>query len=86
MENEEEIIMLKKCHFCKGKVEDALTTVDFWWGEELFIIKDVPAGVCNQCGEKYFQSNIYKTMEQLVKRKNVRMDKMDVDVLKFKAA
>ncbi|MBI5875661.1 MAG: type II toxin-antitoxin system MqsA family antitoxin [Deltaproteobacteria bacterium] len=78
--------MLKQCYFCKGKVEEKLTTVDFWWGEELFLIKDVPAGVCRQCGEKYFQSETYKTMERLVKTGAVPMAKTDVDVLKFEVA
>lgn len=36
------------------------------FGEErLKVIEHVPAGVCQQCGERYFQSSVYKAMEQL---------------------
>ncbi len=39
--------------------------VDFRWGRKLKVIENVPAGVCQQCGEKYFQSVVYKAMEKL---------------------
>jgi len=44
-----------KCYFCKGKIEEKRVRVDFRWGDELVVIEDVPAEVCQQCGEKYFR-------------------------------
>ena len=45
-------------------------TVDYRWGEELIaVIKNVPAGVCQICGEQYFKSGIVKEMERLVRSK-----------------
>ncbi|MBS0183725.1 MAG: YgiT-type zinc finger protein [Nitrospira sp.] len=32
--------------------------MNFRWGEELKIIEQVPAEVCEQCGEKYFQTQV----------------------------
>jgi len=49
----------------------------------LVIIKDVPAAVCQQCGEEYLSSSVYKELERLAKSKNHIMDKMTVDVLVF---
>ncbi|MGH7771971.1 MAG: YgiT-type zinc finger protein [Candidatus Binatia bacterium] len=43
----------------------AKVKVDFRWGRKLKVVENVPAGVCQQCGEKYFQSAVYKTMEKL---------------------
>ncbi|MBI3246017.1 MAG: YgiT-type zinc finger protein [Deltaproteobacteria bacterium] len=33
-------------------------TVDFRWGEKLTIIENVPAKVCNECGERYYQQRL----------------------------
>ncbi len=75
--------MLDKCYFCKAKVVLQQITIDYRWGETLVIIQDVPAGVCQQCGEKYLSSNVYKELERLAKSKNHYMKKMTVDILAF---
>lgn len=75
--------MLDKCYFCKADVVQQLVTIDYRWGDTLVIIKDVPAAVCQQCGEKYLSSSVYKELERLAKSKNHIMDKMTVDVLVF---
>jgi YgiT-type zinc finger domain-containing protein len=75
--------MLDKCYFCKGKVIKQQVTIDYRWGDNLFVIKDVPSGVCQQCGEKYLTSGVYKDLEQLAKSKSHLMGKMEVDILAF---
>jgi YgiT-type zinc finger domain-containing protein len=57
--------------------------IDYRWGGTLIVIKGVPAGACQQCGEKYIDSSIYKGMEELAKTKNHLLGKMSVDVLEF---
>ena len=53
------------CHFCGGKVEEKRVTVDYRWGEELLaVLKNVPAGVCQVCGERYFKAEVVKDMER----------------------
>ena len=42
---------MKRCYFCKGKVVEKKVKVDFRWGDELVVIEDVPAEVCQQCGK-----------------------------------
>ena len=60
---------MSRCYFCKGKVVEKKVKVDFRWGDELVVIEDVPAEVCQQCGEKYFSPEVYKEMENLAKTK-----------------
>lgn len=88
LENEEtgELEMVQKCYFCKGRVSKEEVTVDYRWGGTLVVIKGVPAGVCQQCGEKYIDSSVYKGMERLAKNKSHLLGKMSVDVLEFEAA
>ena len=78
--------MITECYFCKGKVVAVKTEVDFRWGKKLKVLKDVPARVCQQCGEKYFEATIYKAMERLVIRRVKPSARMSVDVVQFKEA
>jgi len=78
--------MITECYFCKGKVVEAKTEVDFRWGKKLKVLKNVPARVCQQCGEKYFQATIYKAMEKLVISRVKPSSRISVDVVQFKEA
>ena len=53
-----------KCFFCKGTLEKTTTKFIVDLGECVVIVKNVPAMVCKQCGEKSFDD---ATMEQLEK-------------------
>lgn len=78
--------MTHSCYFCKGKVVQQPTSVDFWWGDDLKIIENVPAGVCTQCGEKHFDSPVYKRMERLAKGSGETVRRFSVDVVRYSAA
>ena len=78
--------MTKECYFCKGRVVRENTKVDFRWGQKLKVIENVPAGICQQCGEKYFESTVYKAMEKLVASRARPTARLTVDVVQFKKA
>ncbi len=77
---------MKGCYFCKGKLVEEKVKVDFRWGRRLKIIENVPADVCQQCGEQYFQSAVYKAMEKLAASRKKPVSRLTVDVHRFKAA
>ena len=79
----EELAMVKKCYFCKGRVLKEKTTVDYRWGGALVVIKDVPARICQQCGEKYIDNSVYKEMERLAKDKSHLLSRVSIDILGF---
>jgi len=85
LENQEVIynIMKSRCYFCKGKVVEKKVSVDFRWGDELAVIENVPAEVCQQCGEKYFSPEVYKEMENLAKAKEKSVKHIAIDVIRF---
>lgn len=42
-------------------------------GDRLIAIFDnVPAGVCEQCGERYYRAEVLKTIEDFLKKKNFK--------------
>ena len=56
------------CYFCTRSIlEDKRVTVDFRWGNKLTIIENVPARVCNECGERSYVAQVVRQMEHLAK-------------------
>ena len=55
------------CYFCGGKIKN-ITVGNFDYRLEglLYVIKNVPAGLCLQCGEKYVTAETAKKINQLV--------------------
>lgn len=53
------------CFVCKGNLEEKKVNyvVDL---EETIIIKGVPARVCTQCGEQYFDDETAENIEKIV--------------------
>ena len=54
------------CSFCSGELEERLVQHEYHWKGKLFVFEDVPARVCRQCGEKYFDAKVVKSMERAV--------------------
>ncbi|MBN2471319.1 MAG: type II toxin-antitoxin system MqsA family antitoxin, partial [Anaerolineae bacterium] len=49
----EEVIMSETCNVCKGSLRPQHTTYTQWYEGRLIVIENVPAQVCEQCGETY---------------------------------
>ena len=76
-----------KCHFCGGRVAEQRITVDYRWGDELVaILKNVPAGVCDVCGEQYFKAQVVKAMEREARSRTKPKEMQTVPVRELKVA
>ena len=53
------------CSFCGGEVTEQKIDYDYRRQSHLLIILNISAGVCGQCGEKYFAPEIPKTMDDI---------------------
>jgi len=53
------------CSFCRGPVEEKKIIYDYRRREHLLVMSNVPAGVCLQCGEKYFKPDVLKKMDHV---------------------
>jgi YgiT-type zinc finger domain-containing protein len=56
---------MKTCYFCKGRVVEKRIEHLHRWGEEVILLQDVPADVCEQCGEVYFSPEVLEMMDQI---------------------
>lgn len=57
------------CSFCGGEVKSSKVELDYRYKGKLYIFKDVPAGVCQQCNEIYLTAEVTKEIEHRIKKK-----------------
>jgi len=74
-----------KCIICKnGETEKGLTTVALTRNDFIIVFKNVPADICSNCGEKYFDE---ETTRELLKNAEVSKNTgAELDIREFKAA
>jgi len=78
---------MNNCYFCiKGELKRKKVDIVRYWGKELIALNDVPALVCQQCGEKYFDAKVShkidKRIQDALKRKTT-IPKINVPVVQF---
>ncbi len=57
------------CEFCNGEMEQRRVLARFRFKGETIYIENVPAWVCNQCSEQYFDAPVYKRLEQIAQQR-----------------
>jgi len=73
-----------KCVICKqGQTHDGLTTVTLDRGRTTVIIKDVPAQVCENCGEYYLSEEVTDKVQNLAQQ--AFQQGVEIEVLRYAA-
>ena len=54
------------CFYCKGRTAETTTKFIVDLGNCVVIVKNVPARVCQQCGEASFSDDVAKRLERIV--------------------
>lgn len=57
---------MSKCPFCGGKLEEKTITHPQSYRGKIYILENVPAEVCPQCGEVLLHPEVLKKIQQLV--------------------
>jgi len=55
-----------KCPVCGGKFKKQTITHEEWWDGSLYVFKDVPALVCESCGDISFTDEVSEAMDRLI--------------------
>jgi YgiT-type zinc finger domain-containing protein len=76
-----------RCHFCGGEVVEQRVTVDYRWGDALLVvIRNVPAGVCQVCGEQYLKAEVVKALEKVAHSKEEAKEMLLIPVRELQVA
>lgn len=65
-----------QCHFCGGEMKKGKTTYTLNRSGYHLLIDDVPAWICSQCGEAYFEENAVDTLQKMTKELDMRVNKV----------
>lgn len=59
-----------KCEYCDGTVKENLVEKEVFKFKTGFVmIEDVPIGICDKCGLRYYHSSILKRAEEICEEK-----------------
>ena len=72
------------CVLCgEGHLEAKRGREYFRHGQSLVIIEDVPAWVCNKCGERYHHARVYKKMRQIAAHSDQITEHVSIPVARY---
>jgi len=69
------------CEFCEGKTIKKHVTKHHWLNGKLYIVENVEAEVCLDCGEKYYHVKTLKAIDQYLSKKHKIKEQMNVEVV-----
>ena len=73
-------VEMKECPFCKGHITlQRIEHVHRWQGK-FYILRNVPAEVCTQCGEVFFAPKELGAMDDIVMRGTKPQEHLSIPV------
>jgi YgiT-type zinc finger domain-containing protein len=76
---------IDQCDLCGGELKAGITILDIWYNSELIIIQDIPADVCDQCGEAYLRAEISEKLDQFFEEYHTHKPERYIKVPQFSA-
>jgi len=63
------------CEYCGGSIVEKRVTLHRKVKGRYLIIENVPAGVCTQCGTRYYAANVLKMIEETTRgHRNIKRE------------
>ena len=69
------------CFMCKGHMKPGIVNHIVDIEGSIIIIKNVPASVCKQCGEAFFDNDVVKKLELIVDHS--KQSKAEITVINY---
>lgn len=73
------------CSFCGGAVVSRRVDVVRKWKGKLVVVENVPAGVCQQCGERYYDGKVAEKMDEIMEAASKSKKRISVPVLEYES-
>lgn len=72
---------MQRCYFCRGPIVQRRIEHLYRWEARIFLIKDLLADVCEQCGETYLSPEVLEKIDHAVEKSEMATDFITVPVL-----
>ncbi len=69
------------CEFCDGKTRPKRVKRQHWHQGKLYIVENVKAEVCTECGERYFHATTLDEIEQYLVADHRVKERLQVEVV-----
>ncbi len=69
------------CEFCGGETRKKRVKKQHWLQGRLYIIENVEAEVCQECGERYFHATILDTLDRHLLQEHAVKQQLCVEVV-----
>ena len=69
------------CDFCGGTTAKKTVKKQHWLKAKLYIVENVEAEVCTQCGERYFHAKTLDAIGKLLESDHEVSKRMNVEVV-----
>jgi YgiT-type zinc finger domain-containing protein len=69
------------CEFCGGKTRKKRVTRQHWLQGKLYIVENVEAEVCPECGERYFHAKTLDAIDQYLLADHQVKERIHVEVV-----
>ena len=74
------------CEFCSGETISKKVRKIHWFQRKLYIVDDVEAEVCRECGERYYHARTLDAIDQLLESgRAVVKEQLQVQVIAMPA-
>jgi YgiT-type zinc finger domain-containing protein len=70
-----------KCEFCGGDTAPRNVRKHHWHEGRLYIVENVQAEVCRECGERYYHARVLDGIDALIQREHEVKQVLSVEVL-----
>jgi YgiT-type zinc finger domain-containing protein len=69
------------CEFCGGQTAKKKVKRQHWLHGKLYIVENVDAEVCTECGERYFHARTLDEIDRLLGDEHDIKDRIEVEVV-----
>lgn len=69
------------CEFCGGKTIRKKVKRQHWLQGKLYIVENVDAEVCTECGERYFHATTLDEIDRLLLAEHEVKERIDVEIV-----
>lgn len=75
-----------KCEFCGGETRSKRVKRQHWLNGKLYIIENMEAEICTECGERYFHAKTLDAVDALLAGQHTVEERLSVEVFRFNQA
>lgn len=72
---------MRGCVMCKGTLNPGVVNHIVDIGSQIIIVRNVPAMVCDQCGESFYADEHMRKLEELVQ--NAKLQGMEIAIMDY---